>query len=118
MLGRRKGQSPPEWGCVQGMHAFQTPTSSSVAGVGNPVGGALGAAGRPSQVCGIGLWLLRVGLGGVAALGPAREGEVRLWPLTQVGPSRLLLTSPFALGEGLEVGRQRVVPSGQSSAWG
>lgn len=51
-------------------------------------------------------------------LGPAREDEVRLWLLTQVVPSGLLLAIPFVLGERPELGRERVLQSGWSSDWG
>lgn len=66
--------------------------------------------------CGTGLWLLRAGHD--TDLGSAREGEVRLWLLTQVVPSGLLLTSPFVLRERPELGRHRVFPSGWSSDQG
>lgn len=93
------------------MHVSSLPCPSP------PSSGALG--GNPavgsSQGCGAGLWLLRMGASG---LGPAGEGKVSLWLLTQVVPSRPLLASPFVLGERPALGRQRALQSAWSSDWG
>lgn len=70
-VGLQKGTEASRMGMCSGNACILT--SHPILREGNPLGGALGAAGRPSQDCGIGLWLLRMGLGVATALDPAGE---------------------------------------------
>lgn len=84
-------------GMCSGNARISTPRLPSILrGLGRkPCRRSLGCGRRALPGCGTGLWLLRAGHD--TDLGSAREGEVRLWLLTQVVPSGLLLASPFVL---------------------